>query len=72
MAANVNANLWSALGEMADTLKTYKPDLASVNGGQVSKEVLKTLERVSPLAGSVDCPEPCHLNLWWEKVEATL
>ena len=31
VAANVNADLWSTLGEMTDTLKTTKPDFASLN-----------------------------------------
>ena len=68
----MNADLWSALGEITDTLKTTKPDLASINCGQVSKEVLKALKHVSPLSGSVDCPEPYHLNPCWVKVEAVL
>ena len=69
---NVNVDLWSALGEMMDTLKTSKPDLVMLNSGQVSKEVLKALQRVSQLGGSVDSPEPCRLNPWWAKVEAVL
>ena len=72
VAVNMNTDLWSALGEMTDTLKTTKPDLALLNCGQVSKEVLKALEHVSPLGGSVDCLEPHHLNPWWAKVEAAL
>ena len=72
MVANINADLRSALDEITDTLKTTKLDLALLNSDQVSKEVLKALERITPLGDSLDCPEPHRLNLWWTKVEAAL
>ena len=68
----MNADLWRALDEMTDNLKTSKPVLALLNRNQVSKEVLRALECVSPLGGSVDCPEPHCLMPWWAKVDAAL
>ena len=41
---------------MTDVLQTNKPDLANLNRGEIGKDVLKVLEKVTPLGGPVECP----------------
>ena len=57
---------------MATAIKPTRPDLAALNSGLVSKEVLKALEVLTPLGGAFDCPEPRRLGPFWSKVEAAI
>ena len=41
---------------MTDVLQTNKPDLVSLNRGEIGKDVLKVSEKITPLGGPVECP----------------
>ena len=44
------------MDNVTDVLQTNKPDLASLNKGEIEKDVLKVLEKITPLGGPVECP----------------
>ena len=44
------------MNNVTDVLQTNKPDLASLNRGEIGKDVLKVLEKITPLGGPVECP----------------
>ena len=44
------------MDNVTDVLQTNKPDLASLNRGEIGKDVLKVLEKITSLGGPVECP----------------
>ena len=42
------------MNNVTDVLQTNKPDLASLNSGEIGKYVLKVLEKITPLGGPVE------------------
>ena len=48
-------DLHEVVDTVTDALQTNKPDLASLNKGETGKEVLKVLEKTTPLGGPMEC-----------------
>ena len=44
------------MDNVTGVLQANKPDLDSLNKGEIGKDVLKVLEELTPLGGPIECP----------------